>query len=140
MNYREQFRYGNSNSLGRLQDQLAFELSRMQEAGVTITHQIGDGPDTITFFNEFGDSMVLSGEFSIDAEGEIHGTLEKIAIAQSSIVIVTVLDFGNLDVHQALDGLSKALDPSSDGPPSLDDLLEVLGSHSFEADDRHGRL
>ena len=40
----------------------------MQEAGVTVTDQIGDGPDTITLSNEFGDSLVLSGEFSVDAK------------------------------------------------------------------------
>ena len=80
-------------------NKLAYELSRMQEAGVTVTDQIGDGADNITLSNEFGDSMVLSGEFGVDAEGEIHGILEKIAIAQSSIVIVTVTDFGNIDVH-----------------------------------------
>jgi Ca2+-binding RTX toxin-like protein len=114
-------------------DKLAYELSRMQEAGVTVTDQIGDGADNITLSNEFGDSMVLSGELGVDAEGEIHGILEKIAIAQSSIVLVTVTDFGNIDVHETLDSLSKALDPGVDGPPKLEDLLELLGSNSIQA-------
>ena len=115
-------------------EKLAYELSRMQEAGITVTDQIGDGPDAITLSNEFGNSLVLSGEFSISAEGEIHGNLEKMTIAQSSVVIVTATDFGSIDVHEGLDGLSKALDPSAHQVPGLSDLLELLSSNTNERD------
>jgi len=113
-------------------DQLACLLSTMQENGVTLTEAIGEGPDTITIADTQGDAIELTGEFSVDEEGEIHGTLTQIAILQAAAIVLTVSDFGDSQVHDIVDGLVAALDQESDGPPELHDLFELFGGDSIE--------
>jgi len=108
-------------------DQLACLLSTMQENGVTLTEAIGEGPDTITIADTQGDAIELTGEFSVDEEGEIHGTLTQIAILQAAAIVLTVSDFGDSQVHDIVDGLVAALDQESNGPPELHDLFELFG-------------
>ena len=108
-------------------DQLACLLSTMQENGVTLTEAIGEGPDTITIADTQGDAIELTGEFSVDEEGEIHGTLTQIAILQAAAIVLTVSDFGDSQVHDIVDGLVAALDQESNGPPVLHDLFELFG-------------
>jgi Ca2+-binding RTX toxin-like protein len=108
-------------------DQLACLLSTMQENGVTLTEAIGEGPDTITIADTQGDAIELTGEFSVDEEGEIHGRLTQIAILQAAAIVLTVSDFGDSQVHDIVDGLVAALDQESNGPPELHDLFELFG-------------
>jgi Ca2+-binding RTX toxin-like protein len=121
-------------SEGFTPDQLVCLLATMREAGVTVTEQIGEGPDTVTLADEAGDAVVITGQFELDAEGELHGTLTQIAILQASAVVVTVTGFNDLDAHAVVQGLEAALDSGGDGPGELHDLFELLGAHSIETE------
>src|ERR1041385_3206745 len=103
-------------SEGFTPDQLVSLLGTMREAGVTVTEEIGDGPDTITLADEGGDAIVIKGQFELDEEGELHGTLTQIAILQASAVVVTVSDFHDANGHDIVEGLEAALNSGGDGP------------------------
>ena len=119
-------------SEGFTPDQLVCLLATMREAGVTVTEEIGDGPDTITLADEAGDAIVIKGQFEFNEEDELHGTLTQIAILQASAVVVTVADFHDANAHAIIEGLEAALDSGGDGPGELHDLFELLGAHSLE--------
>jgi Ca2+-binding RTX toxin-like protein len=113
-------------------DQLACLLSTLWENGVTVTDQIGDGPDTVTFADEAGNAVILTGELAPDEEGQLQGTLTQIAILQAAVVVATFSDFDSLGAHETISEFAEILDPAGDGPPELHDLLEVLGVDSCE--------
>jgi Ca2+-binding RTX toxin-like protein len=118
-------------SEGFTPDQLASLLAAMWESGVTVTQEIGEGPDTIKLADGAGDAIVIKGQFEF-REDQLHGTLTQIAILQASAVVVTVSNFHDVDAHAVVEGLETALDPQGDGPGELHHLFELLGAHSIE--------
>ena len=118
-------------SEGFTPDQLVCLLHTMRETGVTVTQQIGEGPDTITLADEGGDAVVIKGQFEFNEEDELHGTLTQIAILQGSVVVATVSDFHDANAHAIVEGLEAAL-TEGDGPGELHDVFELLGAHSIE--------
>lgn len=121
-------------SEGFTPEQLLTLLATMREAGVTVTEDVGDGPDTITLADEGGDAIVITGQFEFDEEEELQGTLTQIAILQASAVVVTISDFNDVGAHDVLEGLQAALDPEGDGPCGFHDVLELLHADSIETE------
>ena len=80
----------------------------MRQNGVTTTQAIGDGPDSITISDTAGNSIVLTGDFTVDDDdNEIHGTLTQIEISQGATVKATATDLGGLNAGDVVEHLSE---------------------------------
>ena len=113
-------------------DQLITLFQEMQQNGVTTTPVIGDGPDSITIADTAGNSIVLTGDFTVDDDdNEIHGTLTRIEISQGATVKATATDLGGLNAGDVVEHLSETLSSGGAGVDELHDLFAIFGATAF---------
>jgi Ca2+-binding RTX toxin-like protein len=120
-------------------DQLIALFQEMQLNGVTTTQAIGDGPDSITIADTAGNSIVLTGDFTVDDDdNEIHGTLTQIEISQGATVKATATDLGGLNAGDVVEHLSETLNSGGAGVDELHDLFAVFGATAFHLEGGDG--